>query len=313
MALNLTSQDLEPLPMAESDEFASLVQSARDLRLPVPEGVRYASRNTVLNGQRFHFLEWGDPANPPVVLVHGGHQSAHSWDLVSLALAGRYQVFALDQRGHGDSEWAKDGDYRSSTMAGDLRAFIRSQGLDQPIVTGHSLGGIVSMTMLRDTPELARALVVVDVSPEPSGEGGAAIWNFIQTAREFDDLEDFIAKVQVQDPFRSRAHIERTVRYNMLRRADGRYINKCDAAMFAARRGGEDGGRIEFEQLDALSMPALVVRGEQSTVLLADAAERFARRLPAARLATVPRCGHNVHSQNTAGFLEAVEPFLAEF
>ena len=85
--------------MAASDELASLLQSAADLGIPHDPGVRYVSRQTVLRGMRFHFTEWGDQSAPPVVLLHGGNQSLHSWDLVSLHLADRYHVFALDQRG----------------------------------------------------------------------------------------------------------------------------------------------------------------------------------------------------------------------
>lgn len=310
MALNLASPDLRPLSLADSDEFASLVRSASELGTPIAANVRYTSRNTVKNGLRLHFLEWGDPSAPPVLLVHGGHQSAHSWDLVSLSLADRYHVFALDQRGHGDSEWARDGDYRTSTLAGDLLAFVEGERISSPIVVGHSLGGLVSMTLLRDHPGLARALVVVDVGPEPSGDGAQSIWSFIQSAREFDHLEDFIQRVQAQDPFRSRSHIERTVRYNMVRRIDGKYVSKCDSAI-ANRGRHDDSGRVSLADISALTMPTLVLRGEHSQVLTAEGAERFAQHLPNGQLVTVPECGHNVHSQNTVGFLAALDAFLA--
>src|ERR1700722_10428629 len=100
MFLNKFADTLAPFDMVESDEFASLLQSAADLRIPHSRDVRYASRQTVVRGLRFHFLEWGQPDAPPILLLHGGNQSAHSWDLVSLALSDRYHVFALDQRGH---------------------------------------------------------------------------------------------------------------------------------------------------------------------------------------------------------------------
>src|SRR5688572_10002059 len=107
---NTFAPGLASLDMTRTDEFASLVSSAHDLGIRVPAAVRYVSRNIVVNGLRFHFLEWGDPAAPPVLFLHGGNQTAHSWDLVSLALADRYHVIALDQRGHGDTEWPRDGE-----------------------------------------------------------------------------------------------------------------------------------------------------------------------------------------------------------
>jgi hypothetical protein len=89
MYLNSFAQTTEPLDMARSDEFALLLASASDLGIPHAPDVPYWSRNIVLRQLRFHFLEWGAPDAPPIVLLHGGHQSAHSWDLVSLHLARR--------------------------------------------------------------------------------------------------------------------------------------------------------------------------------------------------------------------------------
>ena len=100
--------------------------------LPTEPDIAYVSRNIVARHQRFHFLRVGPaPITPTVLLLHGGNQSAHSWDLVSLALADRYHVLALDQRGHGDSEWARDADYSSGAMAADAAAFCAAVGVDR--------------------------------------------------------------------------------------------------------------------------------------------------------------------------------------
>src|SRR5687768_4734353 len=119
MYLNEFADTLAPRDMTGSAEFASLLQSAADLGIPHDPGVRYVSRHTVLRGMRFHFSEWGDPAHPPVLLLHGGNQSCHSWDLVSLHLSDRFHVFALDQRGHGDTEWSRELDYTVDAMSAD--------------------------------------------------------------------------------------------------------------------------------------------------------------------------------------------------
>ena len=131
----------------------------------------YRSCNIVLRQMRFHYLEWGAPDAPPIVLLHGGHQSAHSWDLVSLHLAQRYRVLALDQRGHGDSEWARDVEYSNHAMSLDAEAFIDAMGLRRPILIGHSMGGRNSMLLTRRDPSRLRALVIVDVGPELSDRG----------------------------------------------------------------------------------------------------------------------------------------------
>ncbi|MCU1344684.1 MAG: 2-(acetamidomethylene)succinate hydrolase, partial [Acidimicrobiia bacterium] len=104
MFLNEFADGLTPRDMVHTEEFTSLLASAADLGITHGSTTRYLSRQTVLRSQRFHYTEWGEVGNPPVVLLHGGNQSCHSWDLVSLHLSDRYHVFALDQRGHGDSE-----------------------------------------------------------------------------------------------------------------------------------------------------------------------------------------------------------------
>jgi pimeloyl-ACP methyl ester carboxylesterase len=307
MYLNEFAQDLSPRDMTQSAEFASLLASAGDLGIPHSPDVRYVSRHTVVRSQRFHFSEWGEPGRPQILLLHGGNQSSHSWDLVSLHLSDRYHVFALDQRGHGDSEWNREQDYSIDSMVGDAVAFIADQQLRDPIVFGHSMGGRISLTMATQHPDIARALVIVDVGPEISPEGSKTIQHFVVNNVEFDDLEIFLDNVQKYDPFRTRAHIERTVKYNMLRRADGKYISKVDHRRIPLRNS-----ELTLDHVRTLTCPVLVLRGAQSNILEPDAAIRFVDALPNGRLVTVPDCGHNVHSGNTPGFLEAIAPFLAD-
>ncbi len=312
MYLNLFADTSEPLDMTGTDEFRSLLSSAADLRIPHDASVPYRSSNIVLRRMRFHFLEWGHPDAPPIVLLHGGHQSAHSWDLVSLHLAQRYRVLALDQRGHGDSEWARDVIYSNHEMSLDAEAFIGAMGLTKPILIGHSMGGRNSMLLARRAHALLSAMVIVDVGPELSERGRAAIGGFVAANQEFDDLEHFVQNVRKYDPYRSREHIERTVKYNMLERADGKYISKCDSnprRLGIVRASGPQ-ENITLQEAAAFDLPVLLVRGQNSNILEPDAAERFAAAMPRGRLATVPDCGHNVHGQNTLGFIAALNGFL---
>ena len=312
MYLNLFSDSTRPLDMTSSDEFTSLLASAADLAIPHSADVRYQSNNIVLRHQRFHFLEWGDSEAPPVLMLHGGNQSAHSWDLVSLHLADRFRVLALDQRGHGDSEWARDADYSSTAMADDASAFLREMGIDSAIVIGHSMGGLNALRLTLEHPAIVQALVLVDVGPEVSEKGSQIIRKFVTENREFADLDDFIDSVQRYDPFRSREHVERTVKYNLLQRADGTYVTKCDHGprLRATGEHRERDDRFSFDDAAQIRQPVLIVRGEKSNILTNEGATKFANALPNGRLNTVANCGHNVHGQNTPGFLEAVTDFL---
>jgi pimeloyl-ACP methyl ester carboxylesterase len=103
------------------------------------------------------------------------------------------------------------------------------------------------------------------------------------------------------------------VKYNMLQRADGKFVSKCDAnpRRLGVVRGTGPQENITLDEARAFELPVLLVRGADSRILTADAAERFRAALPHGTLVTVPNCGHNVHGQNTKGFIDAVSGFLA--
>ncbi len=311
MHLNEFADSTDPLDMTTSEEFASLKQSASDLGIPHGD-VAYRSRNLVMRHQRFHFLDWGEPGLPPLLFLHGSNQSAHSFDLVSLHLADRFHVHALDQRGHGDSEWCRDSDYSSEAMGLDAAAFIDAMGLDQLIVVGHSMGGQNAMRLALQHPERVTKLVLVDIGPELSEAGASSIRRFVTETREFDDIDHFVTRVQEYDPYRSREHIERTVKYNMIQRADGKFISKHDHGprLKATGEHRARGDRFTLDEVRHLPMPLLVIRGADSNILTADAAQRFVDAVPNGRLVTVDECGHNVHGQNTLGFIASLVPFL---
>ena len=108
---------------------------------------------------------------------------------MSLHLADRFHILALDQRGHGDSEWARDADYSSNAMAADACAVLETLGVASVTVIGHSMGGMNTMRLAVEEPRRADRLVLVDVGPELSDQGTKSIRNFVTENREFDDLE----------------------------------------------------------------------------------------------------------------------------
>ena len=197
-------------------------------------------------------------------------------------------------------------------MAADAHAILSQFNIDQPIVIGHSMGGMNTLRLALEQPNLLDRLVLVDVGPELSDAGAKTIRNFVIDNREFDDLEDFIQNVQKYDPYRSREHIERTVKYNLLQRADGKYISKRDHGprLATTQTQREQSDRFSLSDASSISQPTLIIRGADSNLFSPEAAQRFAEALPQGQLETVPDSGHNVHGQNTSGFLAALIPFL---
>src|SRR4029453_15457198 len=101
----------------------------------------HADRTVQLRGRRFHYTEWGPPAAAVVVFLHGVTGHARTWDEEARVLAERYRALALDQRGHGDSDPAPDGDYSDDALLGDLVAFVDTLELHRVAIVALRLGG----------------------------------------------------------------------------------------------------------------------------------------------------------------------------
>ncbi len=109
---------------------------------------------------------WGQPQRGSVILLHGGGQTRHAWgnSAACLAAAG-WEALALDMRGHGDSHWSSTGDYALSRMARDVEGIAQTLAR-RPVLVGASMGGMTALHALgRMNPDLAHALVLVDVVP----------------------------------------------------------------------------------------------------------------------------------------------------
>src|SRR5262245_24070572 len=126
---------------------------------------------TSLNGLHFHYLDWGTAGRPPLLLLHGGAQTAHSWDEVAPDFARDHHVLALDQRGHGDTGWALDGRYRRDDFVTDIRAFLDDRRWESPTIMALSLGGLNSIAFAATHAERVAGLIVVDVAPTVSRKG----------------------------------------------------------------------------------------------------------------------------------------------
>ena len=197
-------------------------------------------------------------------------------------------------------------------MAADVNALVNELAIREATVIGHSMGGMNAMRIALDFPDLNLRFVLVDIAPEMSSEGAKSIRKFVTENREFDDLQDFVASVQKYDPYRSAEHIQRTVKYNLLQRADGKFVSKRDHGQRLASTEQQRLNSDRFQLSDAKKMTnsTLLIRGANSNILTQDAAHRFCEALPNGTLATVSDSGHNVHGQNTLGFIEALSNFL---
>jgi len=269
---------------------------------------RAADHTTTLNGLRFHFLDWGTRGEPAMLLLHGGAQTAHSWDEVAPDLARDHHVLGLDQRGHGDSEWAPGGRYRRDDFVADMRAFLDDRDWRAATIVALSLGGLNSMAFAATHAERVTGLVVVDVAPTIASAGSQAIRAQL-VARDFASLEEAVERAHAFNPRRSLTNLRERLQHSLRQQPDGRWGYKYDPAI------GSGGLEADFErlweQVRTLRCPTLLVRGAESPILARETAARFVREVPGSAVVEVPGAGHSVMGDNPSGFISAIRPFLA--
>ena len=298
--------------MERTDELA-MFRTALEIADLHPDAIRLPDDHQLIVGSfRFHYLDWGGNGHP-IVFLHGGGINAHTWDVVALMLHDRYRCIALDQRGHGDSEWSPAIDYGVETQVRDVEGFIDALKLENLVLVGQSMGGLNSMAYAVRHRDRLKGLVVVDVGPEIEAAGAQRIREFASTP-ELPSIDEFVERAVKFNPLRDPAVLRRSLFYNLRQLPSGKFALKHDQ-----RRGSEEASRISTAQRERLrgevtriSCPTLILRGALSDVLTDPAAERFAKSLPRARWVQVAKAGHNVQGDNPRGLLDALLPFLKE-
>lgn len=261
---------------------------------------------------RLNYLDWRNDDAPPLVLIHGIHGHAHAWDELSSVMQERFHVLALDMRGHGDSEWASDGDYEGQTLLADLAAFIERLQLKNVTLVGESLGGIVAFAYAAMNPALVNALAVVDVGPEINPEGLQEIRQSASTRpTEFAHLGQALmwSRREVLVPMGDA--IAHRLRYNLKETEGGRLTWKYDPRVDSVTSSsGSEGDALMWQLWSAIKCPTLILRGDNSKLLTEEAVEKMLAACPSATLRTVPDAGHAVMVDNQAAFISETSAFL---
>ena len=264
----------------------------------------------------------GNLDDPPAILLHGGGQTRHSWGTTVGALADRgWRAYAVDLRGHGESEWAADGDYTLDAFAGDVLAITRTLPAP-PALVGASLGGIASLAAIGEHPDepVARALVLVDVAPRMEEEGRLRIGAFMAEHMDdgFGSLDEVADAIQRYNPHRPRPSDLGGLAKNLRHGADGRWYWHWDPAFIGGKLGGTDETRSSLvdptrlkQAAAALTLPTLLVRGRVSDLLSEEGARELLELVPHAQMVDVAGAGHMVAGDRNDLFNDAVVTFLA--
>jgi esterase len=263
----------------------------------------------IVNDFRLHYLEWGSASAPAMVLLHGIGDNAHIWDDLAASLQNRLRIIALDQRGHGRSDWAVPPAYRCEDYVGDLASLMEILTLEQAVIGGHSMGALHATCYAAMKPERVSGLIHVDIEPCPPE------WNRKYLLNLYRDLPPVYPTLQayVEEIAKNCPHAEPS---RLLQYA-GLALNRQENGQFCCQYDREVLRHFDCYDLrpalGAVRCPTLIVRGEESQVMTRPVTEEMARSVLEAHIAEIPVSAHPVLMENPAAFRRAVTDFLTEF
>jgi len=287
--------------------------------MPGPTSRTYFSQRL-----RLHYVDWGHPDRPPLLLLHGGRDHCRNWDWTAAALREQWHVIAPDLRGHGDSQWSLDGSY---TMAGylyDLAQLIDQQRLAPVTIIAHSLGGSIALRYAGLYPETVARLVAIE------GLGPSRRWlaSRVDTTivermdewireqrglagrlpRRYASIEDAFRRMQEENPHLSAEQAQHLTAHGVNQNEDGTYSWKFDnyvRAWFPYDMRGRD---IQL-LWSRIACPTLLLYGKESRSGN-PAEDGRARHFHHAQIAGIDGAGHWLHHDRLDEFLRVVREFL---
>lgn len=259
-----------------------------------------AIHHILLNtGVEIEYAEQGDPSGIPVIFLHGISDSWHSFESTLPWLPSQLRIFALSQRGHGNSQRPLHG-YSSKDFAGDVADFIRQKKLGPVVIAGHSMGGVHATKFAVDYPELCRALVIIGSDP------------FL---KKNEGMEEFHQYVMGMDTI-TREFMTDFQRSTLVKPIDDHYFNllvdeglKVPARVFKAALAGLL--EVNFTgELEKLKMPVLIFWGEKDVICQWPGQEKMKRSFPNNRLVVYEGTGHALHWEEPEKFARDLNDFI---
>jgi pimeloyl-ACP methyl ester carboxylesterase len=258
----------------------------------------------------------GDPDAWPVLFLHGGGQTRHAWGSTAITVAeDGWRTVALDLRGHGDSDWATNGDYSFTAFGGDCLAVVDKLGRP-PVLIGASLGGMSAM-LAEGTSDrtVSSGLVLVDITPKANPEGIQRINSFMQSGLGgFATLEEAAQAIAAYTPQRTRP-INPAGLKKVLRQRGGRWYWHWDPLLISQERTEVVPKRLSGlldVAMSNINVPTLLVRGLLSDVVTDEGVDDLLSKIPTATVVNVDGAAHMIAGDRNDAFSDAVVSFLRE-
>ena len=271
---------------------------------------RHEEHKVVINGLTLHYLEWEPRKSPTLLLLHGYLSQAQIWTGFASELSRHFRILALNQRGHGESDWSPDGAYSIDDHFTDLARFIELLGLKDLVIMGHSMGGRNALFYTACFPEKVKKLMLVDARPGNSEASISALKKMLTgLGLSADDLPKIHEKAEKLYPHLS---LKEAFEKILMDRAhtSSRSHSGFDPWLITASRLA--GFLVEdlWPFMECLTCPTLIIRGQHSDFVSPTEAENMCRIIPQATLSVIPGASHVPMLENPTEFKQAVLSFL---
>lgn len=283
-----------------------------------------ASRVYFSQRLRLHYVDWGNPTAPPLLLVHGGRDHCRNWDWVARRLRKDWHVIAPDLRGHGDSEWSKSANYSMAGYIYDLAQLVHQLKLAPVTIIGHSLGGAITVRYAGIFPENVKRFVAIEgLGRSPKSQAEAAAKTMVEKMRawieeqrsssgrlprRYRSIEEAFGRMQEQNKHLSNEQARHLTLHGIHQNEDGTFSWKFDNLVRVFLPYDMPQADIEVLWRN-ISSPSLMVYGKESWASdpRKDGRARFFQN---ATFVQIAGAGHWVHHDQLETFMKLVEPFV---
>jgi len=282
------------------------------------------SNSFVSQRLRLHYVDWGNPDAPPLILQHGGKDHCRSWDWVAQQLRHDWHVICPDLRGHGDSAWSPDGAYSMDAYVYDLAQFVHTLGHDEVTIIAHSLGGNIATRFTGLYPEKVRRLVNIEgLGPAPQDRlanesrpmaDRMREWITVKRKaagrlpRRYPSLEAALERMKEENGFLSDDQARHLTIHGASRNEDGTWSWKFDNYLHVGTPTDiPTPGLIELWQ--AITCPVLLFYGTRSFFKNPRDDGRMSH-FRDARLVVYDDAGHWLHHDRLEDFIKEVKIFI---
>jgi len=264
-----------------------------------------------INGNSLAFYEWGQKGNPVLICLHSHTNSAASWREFAEFASSKYHVFALDQRGHGNSEWANNG-YARDRFVEDLSEFIRINRFETTTLVGCSMGGWHSILYTAANPGVVNRIVMVDIAPEPSPERLQAP-PAPPSPAEFQTLGDGYLWLRSGNSLASDDRLHEEAESRLKRTDSGTWTWKADLNGFDNPLPDMTSTELinrYWSAIENIECPIFEIRGAESGLVSDDIIERMKGLGRNVTSVDVASAGHVVMVDQPEAFIEAIRGFV---